>query len=239
MTPFLGAFFGGACFTLPVWPRLRYHSSVGWNTWFRIRRMRRFARELHITAHTRVLDVGGTPETWDMLAVRPRVTLLNTPRTKAELAGASWWVAGDGRALPFRDAAFDVVFSNSVIEHVGDAQSQRAFAREVARVGRAYWVQTPNRWFPVEQHLLTPLVHWLPKPWQRCIVPRFTLWSALLRPSADRRAFYLAHYLDDVRLLSASEFAALFPGARLIRERVCGWTKSLVAVCPQSKRNVS
>src|ERR1035441_10953026 len=78
MTPFLGAFFGGSCFTLPVWPRLRYHSSVGWNTWFRIRRMRRFARELHITALTRVLDVGGTPETWDMLAVRPRVTLLNT-----------------------------------------------------------------------------------------------------------------------------------------------------------------
>src|SRR5664280_2441155 len=89
-----------------------YHSSVGWNTWFRKRRMRRFARELHITAHTRVLDVGGTPETWEMLAVRPRVTLLNTPRTKTELAGASWWVAGDGRALPFRDAAFDVVFSN-------------------------------------------------------------------------------------------------------------------------------
>ena len=76
-------------------------------------------------------------------------------------------MAGDGRALPFRDEAFDVVFSNSVIEHVGDAASQRRFAREVARVGRAYWVQTPNRWFPVEQHLLTPLVHWLPKSWQR------------------------------------------------------------------------
>ena len=64
-----------------------------------------------------------------------------------------------------------------MIEHVGDAQSQRRFAREVARVGRAYWVQTPNRWFPVEQHLLTPFVHWLPKPWQRWIVPRFTVWS--------------------------------------------------------------
>ena len=126
-----------------------------------------------------------------------------------------------------------------MIEHVGDAESQRRFAREVARVGRAYWVQTPNRWFPVEQHLLTPLVHWLPKPWQRWIVPRFTVWGALVRPSADRRAFYLAHYLDDVRLLSAAEFAALFPGARVIRERVCGWTKSLVAVRPQSKRNVT
>ena len=201
--------------------------------------MRRFARELHIAAETRVLDVGGTPETWDMLPVRPRVTLLNTPRTKAELAAAGCWVAGDGRALPFRDAAFDVVFSNSVIEHVGDAESQRRFAREIARVGRAYWVETPNRWFPVEQHLLTPLVHWLPKRWQRFIVPRFTVWSALVRPSQDRRAFYLAHYLEDVRLLSAAGLAALFPDARLIRERLCGWTKSLVAVRPHNKRNVS
>ena len=173
-----------------------YHSSVSWSTRFRNRRMQRFARELHITAETRVLDVGGTPDTWDMLAVRPRVTLLNTPRTKTELAAASWWAAGDGRALPFR-------------------------------------------WFPVEQHLLTPLVHWLPKRWQRWIVPRFTFWSALVRPTPDRHEFYVAHYLEDVRLLGVSEFAALFPGARLIRERVCGWTKSLVAMRPQSKRNVT
>jgi len=192
--------------------------------------MQRFARELGITAETRVLDVGGTPETWEMLAVRPRVTLLNTPRTKAELAGASWWVAGDGRALPFRDAAFDVVFSNSVIEHVGDAASQRSFAGEVARVGRAYWVQTPSRWFPVEQHLLTPIVHWLPKAWQRRIVPRFSVWSLLVHPSPDRRAFYVTHYLEEVRLLDEGEFASMFPGARIIRERVCGWTKSLVAL---------
>ena len=133
--------------------------------------MERFARELGITAATRVLDIGGTPECWQLLAIRPRVTLLNTPRAKGELGGAESWVAGDGRALPFRDAAFDVVFSNSVIEHVGDRESQRRFAREVVRVGRSYWVQTPNRWFPVEQHLLTPVVHWLPRPWQRAIVP--------------------------------------------------------------------
>jgi hypothetical protein len=201
--------------------------------------MRRFARELQLTAQTRVLDVGGTPETWEMLPVRPRVTLLNTPRTKSELAGAARWVAGDGRALPFSDGAFDVVFSNSVIEHVGDSAAQRRFASEIARVGRAYWVQTPNRWFPVEQHLLTPFVHWLPKPWQRFIVQRFTVWSALVRPSPDRRAFYLAHYLEEVRLLRAAEFAALFPEARVIRERFCLWTKSLVAVRLQSNRKVS
>jgi len=201
--------------------------------------MERFARELGITAETRVLDVGGTPETWDMLPVRPRVTLLNTPRTRDELSRAAWWVAGDGRMLPFRDRVFDVVFSNSVIEHVGDAASQQSFAREVARVGRAYWVQTPNRWFPVEQHLLTPLIHWLPGAWQRAIVPRFTIWNLLVRPSRDRHDFYVAHYLDEVRLLSAAQFAALFPGARLIRERFCGWTKSLVAMRRYNSRNES
>ncbi|MBZ5724948.1 MAG: class I SAM-dependent methyltransferase [Acidobacteriia bacterium] len=202
--------------------------------YFRRARMRRFAREFAITAQTRVLDIGGTPDCWRLLPAMPRLTLLNTPRAKDELAGAAGWVAGDGRRLPFRDAAFDVVFSNSVIEHVGGPDSQRSFAREVARVGRGYWVQTPNRWFPVEQHLLTPFVHWLPRSWQRAIVPRFTVWSAVVRVTPDRRRFYLAHYLADVRLLGPRDLRALFPGARIIRERLCGVTKSLIAVKPFS-----
>jgi hypothetical protein len=192
--------------------------------------MDRFAREFALTAETTILDVGGAPETWDLLDVRPRVTLLNTPRTREELAAAKSWVAGDGRMLPFRDRSFDIVFSNSVIEHVGDVESQRRFASEVMRVGRAWWVQTPNRRFPVEQHLLTPLIHWMPKGVQRAIVPRWTVWAMLVRPSPDRREFYLRHYLDDVRLLTAAELRALFPGARVIRERFLGWTKSLVVI---------
>lgn len=192
--------------------------------------MLRFAAELRITQKTRVLDIGGTPEYWDLLPVKPRVTLLNTPRAKADLSGATGWVGGDGRALPFRDGAFDIVFSNSVIEHVGNWDSQWRFAREVMRVGRAYWVQTPNRWFPVEQHLLTPFIHWAPVHWQRAIAPRVNLWQLVARPAEDRRRFYLEHYLQDVRLLGAGELAQLFPGAQLIRERVLGWTKSLVAM---------
>jgi len=192
--------------------------------------MHRFVRELGITAETRVLDVGGTPEYWRMLPAPPRVILLNMPRTREEQSGAESWVAGDGRRLPFRDGAFDIVFSNSVIEHVGGAADQQRFASEVARVGRGYWVQTPNRWFPVEQHLLTPFLHWLPASWQRAVVPRFTVWAAVTRVSPDRRQFYLQHYLSEVRLLGMREVRALFPGARVARERFCGFTKSLVAV---------
>ena len=196
---------------------------------FRRRRMERFLQEFPITSETRVLDIGGTPDCWELIPVRPRLVMLNTPRAKDDLAGAEAWVAGDGRQLPFRDGSFDLVFSNSVIEHVGDLASQERFAREVARVGRSYWVQTPNRWFPVEQHLLTPLIHWLPKSWQRVLVPRVNLWSALVKVTPDRRRFYIEHYLSDVRLLTAREMRRLFPGAQLIRERFCGLTKSLIA----------
>ena len=198
--------------------------------YFRRRRMARFAREFALTTETRVLDVGGTPDCWRWLPLQPRLVFLNTPRAREEVGEAVEWVAGDGRSLPFADRAFDIVFSNSAIEHVGDRDSQRRFAAEVMRVGRAYWIQTPNRWFPIEQHLLTPLIHWLPKRWQRVIVPRFTVWSAMVPATPDRRQFYLDHYLNEVNLLSAAELRKLFPDARVVHEKFCGWTKSLVAV---------
>src|SRR5689334_17205216 len=91
---------------------------------FRRRRMRRFLRAFQVTASTTILDIGGTPECWDLIPQRPRITLLNTPRAREDLRGATSWVAGDGRELPFADQSFDIVFSNSVIEHVGGASSQ-------------------------------------------------------------------------------------------------------------------
>ena len=192
--------------------------------------MDRFARTFRIGPHTLILDVGGAPECWQMLPQRPRVILLNQPRAQAELSAAPSWVAGDGCGLPFADQSFDIVFSNSVIEHVGGAGGQQRFASEVARVGRGYWVQTPNRWFPIEQHLLTPLIHWLPKAWQRALVPHFTVWGMFSRVSRDRREFYLQHYLNQIRLLDVREVRRLFPDAHVARERVLGWTKSFVAV---------
>jgi hypothetical protein len=192
--------------------------------------MRTFLREFPLTPQSRVLDVGGTPADWGMLPVQPRLVLLNMPRARADMAAAAQWVAADGCALPFRDQSFDVVFSNSVIEHVGDVATQRRFAREVARVGRGYWVQTPNRWFPVEQHLLTPFLHWLPKPWQRWLARRGTVWALVTRPTPDRREFYIEHFLRDIRLLTAPELLALFPDSRILRERFLGMAKSLIAM---------
>jgi SAM-dependent methyltransferase len=72
------------------------------------------------------------------------------------------YVQGDACALPFPDDAFDLVFSNAVIEHVGGRERQQAFVREALRVGRHVFLTTPNRWFPLEVHTGLPFVHWLP-----------------------------------------------------------------------------
>jgi len=192
--------------------------------------MREFAAVFGITESTRVLDVGGTTANWLLLEMRPRVTLLNMPRAREEAWPGFELVAASGCCLPFRDRSFDIVFSNSVIEHVGSAEEQRRFAAEVQRVGRHYWVQTPNRRFPIEPHLLTPFLHYLPRAWQGPLARRCTVWDVVERPSRDRRDFYIEHYLNDIRLLAAPEMAALFPGASIRRERAFGLTKSLIAV---------
>ena len=197
---------------------------------FRARRMQEFVARFGVSGETRILDVGGTPANWLLADVRPRVTLLNMPRGQERAEAGFAFVSGDGCELPFRDQSFEIVFSNSVIEHVGTLAQQRRFAQEVQRVGKLYWVQTPNRWFPIEPHLLTPLVHWIPRKLQRAWVTNWTVWDWVERPSPDRREFYIQHFLDDIRLLTASELSALFPDAEILRERSFGWTKSLIAV---------
>ena len=192
--------------------------------------MRRFARTFAVTNETRILDVGGTPFNWSLLNVHPRVTIVNMPRAREAFDAQFRSVFADGRALPFSDRSFDIVFSNSVIEHVGDPESQRHFASEIARVGRSYWVQTPNRRFPVEPHLLTPFLHFLPARWQRRIARKFTVWAMIERPTPDRWEFYIEHYLRDIRLLDAADLRRLFPGAKVVHERLGGLTKSLIAV---------
>ncbi len=191
--------------------------------------MRLFERTYQLSRRTRILDVGGSPQIWDLASVRPQLTVINLPSALEAAAGTVSLVAGDGCRLPFQDAAFDIVFSNSVIEHVGVRSRQQQFASEIARVGRFYWVQTPNRRFPVELHLMLPLIHFLPKPLQRAIAERFTIWQLLTRPSEAQRRFYVNHFLTELNLLDRRELQSLFPDAQIMNERLGGLAKSLIA----------
>ncbi len=193
--------------------------------WFRPRRMRRFARRSAVDARTRVLDVGGHPDIWSHLAELPRLTMVNLVFPVHKLPGVEYVIA-DARALPFRDGAFEVVYSNSVIEHVGNASDQGRFASEIIRVaGRGYFVQTPNRWFPVEPHLLTPLIHFLPRRWQRALIRNFSVWGLVTRPSHRM----IEAFLDSTLLLTASQMACLFPRATISSESFLFLKKALIA----------
>ena len=197
---------------------------------FRSRRLRRFARSFELDPQTSVLDLGGSEYYWPWLKVRPRVIVANFEQRDLEKADLDW-VRADGRELPFKDGAFDVVYCNSVIEHLPDEASRKALAREVARVGRGYSVQSPNRWFPVDAHTLTPAFHFLPRRWQARLARDFTLWGWLQRPTpAEARGF-----VENIRLLAARDLQRLFPDAVIERERFLGLTKSVIAVRQQRR----
>jgi SAM-dependent methyltransferase len=119
------------------------------------------------------------------------------------------YVQADGCELPFEDGAFDLYFSNAVIEHVGGEERQRAFVAEAVRVATRVFLTTPNRWFPIEVHTRLPLVHWLP-------------------PSAAGRAYELARkpWAKENRLLGPAELRRLFPGP----VRVVNLGMTLVAI---------
>ena len=126
----------------------------------------------------RILDVGGTQAFWSRVgfgAARDvEIVLLN--RERVAVTGPPFSsVSGDGRHMPeITDAAFDVVFSNSVLEHAGDSDDQQRMAREIRRVGRRFFVQTPNRHFPVEPHFVFPLFQFLPVTLRVHLLRRFS-----------------------------------------------------------------
>jgi SAM-dependent methyltransferase len=186
---------------------------------YRERRMHLFVRTLGITPATRVLDLGGTPLLWELSPIRPCVTLLNIRQFDTALPS----IVADAVRLPLKDGSFDVVFSNSLIEHLPPA-SWQAFANECRRVGMHLWVQAPNQRFPIEPHLMTPFIHWLPRPWQH----RLARWSvrALVSDDSDR----IVRVADHIHLPTADQMRSLFPDARIVVERWLGMPKSLIVV---------
>jgi SAM-dependent methyltransferase len=165
-----------------------------------------------------VVDVGCGPA--GLAAFEPDAAITGVDRVNRPgyADGNRRFVEADARALPFENRAFDIAWSNSVIEHL-DPSDRARFAAEVRRVAGRYFVETPNRWFPVEPHLLLPLFHFLPRAVRR------RLW----RFGVSDDPF------SDIRLLGAAELRRLFPDAVIIRERFGPLTKSLIAAGPASR----
>jgi SAM-dependent methyltransferase len=151
-----------------------------------------------------------------------RITCVGTEdasHLEARYPGLLYRRVQPGQALPFDRAAFDIVFSNAVIEHVGSRTAQAAFVRELCRVGKAFFITTPNRWFPVEHHSGLPLLHFLPTD----------LYRSLLR----RTPYCYWAREEHLNMMTAAELAGLFPSgwqADIRRIRVAGLCSNLVAL---------
>jgi SAM-dependent methyltransferase len=187
---------------------------------WRERRYRLFLELCAVRPDEPILDVGagkgGALERFN--TTNPIVALDLEPDTSEWLSASNVDVrVGDGTRLEFADGEFGAVFSSSTIEHV-PKQLQAAFAAEIRRVGRRYFVQTPNRYFPIEPHYQFPFFQFFPEWVQRALNNRFSLgWR-------DKGQW------EEVNLLSAGQLRKLFPDAEIHRERVFGLTKSLMAV---------
>lgn len=211
----------------------------------RAKRAALFRSLFTIDAETRILDLGsggganisavleGTPARPANVYVSD-IWPKSLERARREYGYTPVLIAEDG-PLPFPDGFFDIVYCSSVIEHatvpkqlVWELRSgrlfreralvrQQAFAEEIRRIGRQFFVQTPYKYFPIEPHSWLPFVAWLPRP-------------LLIRTLRAVNPIWIRKSAPDWHLLDKKQLARLFEGARIIDERLFGLTKSLMAV---------
>lgn len=179
----------------------------------------------------RILDVGGTQKFWEGMNFTNEedieIVLLNL--SEIEVCYPNFRsVAGDATKMDeFADNEFDIVFSNAVIAHVGEYEDQCCMAEEVKRVGERYFIQTPNRFFPIEPRFIFPFFQFLPSALQVFLV-RYSnfLMCYPRRAITDKQDALDA--IDFARLLTKKELKAMFPGESIYKEKLLGMTKSLI-----------
>jgi hypothetical protein len=179
-----------------------------------------------------VVDLGGTVESWLRAPARPaHVTVVNLfePGDSKEP-----WVtpiqgdACDATASLIRhgiSTRFDLVFSNSLIEHLGGHAKRIAFAEQVHMLAPRHWVQTPYRYFPLEPHWLFPLMQFLPTNSRARVAYSWPLVHT--RPASLEEARSAVMWTE---LLSKTEMQSYFPSSRIVSEKLVGVSKSLCAV---------
>ncbi len=186
-----------------------------------------------------VVDLGGTCRFWESLPERPAsVVALNMfDQGSANQADQPDWfdlIQGDACNPPSElfDRKFDLVFSNSTIEHVGDRVRRAKFAQVVHQLAPNHWIQTPNKAFPLEPHTVFPFEQFLPRSIRGAI---YTYW-----PLLHTKATSLAkgcEMADEVELLRRSEMRTLFPASCLAAEVLVPLIppKSFIAVASEHR----
>lgn len=182
-----------------------------------------------------ILDAGGRSDYWKLLPpdlrARTLIVVLNLASELGRYHVESPDLqiseqAGDACDMPqYAAGAFDIVHSNSVIEHVGSFRNMKRFADEVRRVGRGYYVQTPCLSFPIDPHYGMPFVHWLPDSTRLTLFQRYNVGYAR-KCSLDEAILQVDH----TRIIARSTLRSLFPDGEIKVERLALLSKSNIAI---------
>jgi SAM-dependent methyltransferase len=132
-------------------------------------------------------------------------------------------VVCDACELPWPDKSFDIVYSNAVIEHLGSFERQKKMAAEIMRVGKRWFVTTPNRWFPFEFHMRLPFVTWLPGNGYLRI-------GNIVSYNHVQGKYTIGSKHKNLRLMSSRELQECFPDSKIIKQRVTFMAETLIAI---------
>lgn len=175
----------------------------------------------------KILDLGGSESFWieSNIDINPEnITILNISNYQKEyskLPGIKK-LTYDGNKIPFEDKSYDLVICNSVIEHV--KKNQRIiFSKEIMRVGKKFFLQTPCFYFPIEPHFVLPFIHWLPKKVGYYFI-YISPWKILGKPDKE----IINEYFFNTNLLKEDELVDLFQNAKIYKEKFLGLTKSYI-----------
>jgi hypothetical protein len=201
-----------------------------WGARRRSRRLAWLAQTFPELPDMRVLDLGGWIDTWVRAPAHPKsVHMVNLEVQAGDGYDFPDWAsieAGDACALPphIASSRYDLVFSNSVIEHVGGHERRLRFAENVRSLGDAYWVQTPYRYFPIEPHWVAPGMQFLPVRARTSLARRWPLSHS--RPKDRSEALQSVMWTE---LIDRTQMRFYFPDSTIRSERLFGLTKSMVA----------
>ncbi len=175
----------------------------------------------------KILDVGGEPIFWKdakMGHSNLDITLINL-KPGEPISSNMECIVGDARDLSrFPDSSFDLVVSNSVIEHVGTWEDQTRMAQHIQRVGKRIFLQTPNYWFPVETHFVTPFFQYLPIWLRTWLVCNFNLGNYKKTKDWEKAK----GHVTQIELLSKRQMRKLFPNSTIENEWLFGMINGFI-----------
>jgi len=172
-----------------------------------------------------ILDIGGKINFWENrdLAgnLNYKITIVNIEKEKSNYQNINFEIGNATNLSQFANKSFDIVHSNSVIEHLYNFNNQSKMASEIIRVGQKHIVQTPNKYFFLEPHYLIPFFQFFPDK-----LKYLTLTKTKLSRLKKWNKKFAKQYIKEIRLLSLKEMKILFPDSKIYYEKFLGMNKS-------------